>query len=503
VTSAVASEPRAGPDGPSDLALPFIVNSVASVLALIAGLAVSFVAARYLGPAGFGLLGLVQWTRVTGAMLLDVGISSATTRFTAELIAHGRGPISVQLGRTFFWTQSAIGFAAAVTLLLVAPTLAGLLGQPALATYLRIAAITLGLTLINGVLSARLVGQRQFGFKALVDSGTAIASLAGVLLVVVNDWGLAGLVWAEAAIAALQFGALCWTSRDLIATPVFAIPLAMGRRIRRYAMGVFIVTAFDAVIWQRSEVLFLAIFQGADAVGYFTIAYGLSVTVMTLLPHSLGVVLFPSLSERYGLNDRRGLQHLYRVSMLQIAIMTLPLCVGGVVLARDLVRVLYGSQFDPAVDAVRVLFIGATIGALATPGSGLFLALDRAGRRGALAVPVIALNILLAVVLIPSLGVLGAALAKTLTQVVHVSIDATYLAVREGFTIAWSGLGRVACASLAPGLVAFVLSRSLEGFPGLVIEILAGGVAYAAALVFLRAIPREDLDRILSAVRAR
>ena len=50
----------------------------------------SFVAARYLGPAAFGLLGLVQWTRVTGAMLLDVGISSATTKFTAELVAHRR-----------------------------------------------------------------------------------------------------------------------------------------------------------------------------------------------------------------------------------------------------------------------------------------------------------------------------------------------------------------------------------------------------------------------------
>lgn len=502
MVSAFTDKVRTQAQRPRGLALPFILNSGASLLVLLAGLSVSFLAARYLGPAGFGILGLVQWTRVTCAMLLDIGVSSATTKFTSELIADHRHKSVVEVGRAFFWIQSGVGVVSAIGLVVLAPLIANLLGQPDLVIYLPIAAVTVGLMLINGVLAARLVGSRRFGLKAVLDGSSAVLSLVGVVAVLSRDWGIGGLVWTEAAVAAVQFVAQCWISREVVlSVPGIKIPASMQKRIRRYALGVFMVTAFDAVIWQRSEVLFIALFRGADEIGYFTIAYGFAVTVTTLLPHSLGVVLFPSLSERQGLKDRTGLQHLYRTSTRHIAFMTFPLCVGGVVLAPDIIIVLYGSQFEPAASALRVLFLGAAVGALATPGSGLFLAVDRAGTRSALAVPIIAVNLVLAVVLVPMFGAVGAAAAKSLTQLIHVSVDASYLAMRERFALDWSGLGRIAMASLAPGLVAFVLSSFMHGVLGLAIEVLAGGLAYVVALIILRAVPEDDLKQIASATR--
>jgi O-antigen/teichoic acid export membrane protein len=113
-------------------------------------------------------------------------------------------------------------------------------------------------------------------------------------------------------------------------------------------------------------------------------------------------------------------------------------------------------------------------------------------RQGVLAAVV---DLLLALLLIPLAGALGAALASLGAQAVG-----SVLAIRAAVRIAGAGvplgaLVRITAAALAMGAVAAVPVWTLGAAPGLVAAVLLGAATYPLALRVVRALSVEDLER--------
>lgn len=472
-----------------------------TVVVLLANLLASILVARYLGPDLFGVYALIVWVRVTSAMLLDVGFSSAITKFVAELSGARYRAEAESLARMLIVGQIAVAAFGAIMLWLVAAPLATALNQPEAAPLIPLAIAALGFNVVGGAFLGRLAGLQRFMLKAALETIGAVATIVGTVAVIAIGGGIREFLWLDIAVAALV--ALLTITRSQM-RPLGGGPLdrQLLGRVARFCFGIFLVTSFDAILWQRSETFVLGRVNGVDQVAYFGAAYFLAVLPVTLVPHALGATLAPFLSHRLGTSGVGAVRQSYMISTKYSALVALPICFLGAGLAEAVIRATYGNAYAAAAPALRLLLIGAAAGALATPGTSLFLALGIPARRAFWGLPLAGVDLLLTVLLVPALGSTGAAFAKCVSQLSHVSIEAQYLRRKQHVTFPLGSLIRIAIASGAAGLVAYVVSSTLPVVEGLILGGLVGIIVYGLGLILLSAFDSVDFDVMLEILQA-
>lgn len=168
------------------------------------------------------------------------------------------------------------------------------------------------------------------------------------------------------------------------------------------------------------DTLFLGFLRGAGSVGIYNAAYKPVVAVLAI-PLTCFSGLFPSLS-RFHSEDHELFRRLTGESVQVSAAAAVPVAVGGALLAKHVVELLFGA---PYADAAPVLSILAWSAALVVLRSGYRRALqaaDEAATDLRCAGAATALNLVLNLALIPAFGLFGAAWATVAAEVVWLGL---------------------------------------------------------------------------------
>jgi O-antigen/teichoic acid export membrane protein len=249
------------------------------------------------------------------------------------------------------------------------------------------------------------------------------------------------------------------------------------------------------VVWQRTEVAFLQVLAPTAEVAFYALAFGVAAQV-SRIPYQLSVVLFPSFPALVGSGRVAELAALHATAMRYFVLLGAPLAVGLAVTGPSLIRLLYGPAYDPAAAVLVVFALGSLVAFAAGASPAVLHATkrqDRLLRQGLLAA---AVDLLLALLLVPVAGALGAALASVVAQALG-SLLAIRAAVRlAGAVVPAAALVRITVAAFAMGIAAGMAALVLGGAAGLVAAVLVGAAAYPLALRTLHALAAEDLDRV-------
>jgi O-antigen/teichoic acid export membrane protein len=168
----------------------------------------------------------------------------------------------------------------------------------------------------------------------------------------------------------------------------------------------------------------------------------------------------------------------------------LPLALSVSLFAAEIAVPLFGPGFAPTADALRILIWYALVSMIANVFAQALMVQNRQRSLLGIRAAGLAGNIALNLVLIPRLGVAGAALASlTAESVVLVALLAIF---RENGWEPARTLPRVA-RTLAAGVLAALVALALRP-AGLVIGIGGGLAAYGAGVWLLRALAADDLD---------
>jgi len=251
--------------------------------------------------------------------------------------------------------------------------------------------------------------------------------------------------------------------------------------------------------------------------------------LLLMLPHgvlalSLSTVAFPSLAALYGRGDRDGFARLLDRTMRPLLFLSIPASVGLVMIGRAVITVIFeGGRFtSQSTDIVAGAFFWFALGLV---GYGLteivtrvFYAMKDTRTPVITTVLTILLNIILARLLMDSLGVEGLAISLTVTTAAEAIIMLAFLRQRSGkvFSEGFFGwLVRVCIAAAIMGVVIGVsrpwLNDVLESETSLIIHIVYFGmctglyvVTFAWAAWVLR-VPELMMivDRVLGMVPAR
>lgn len=162
------------------------------VAAVSAGnLAVAILCARLLGVDDFGALAIIKSTVYMLATVAGLGLGGTATKYIAEL----KGAAPLRLERVLGLCQVVAGVVSglfAAALLALAPEIAaGQLQAPQLAPHLRLAAVYVFFTTLNGYQVGAMIGFEAFRSMAVLNVLQTVLSLAGTALLT-WWWGLWG-----------------------------------------------------------------------------------------------------------------------------------------------------------------------------------------------------------------------------------------------------------------------------------------------------------------------
>ena len=374
-------------------------------------------AARILGKAVFGELGMIQSTVGMFGTFAGFGLGVTATKHIAEFRHSDPERAGRILGLSGL-TALATGGTMAIGLFAFAPWLAEhTLIAPHLAGALRIGVLILFLNALNGAQTGALAGFEAFKTIAYVNLLGGLLSfpifLSGVYL-----GGLTGAVWAlsinlcfswllnhlalrkEARHFNVPFTfSNCFQELSILWR--FSLPAVLG-----YAMVGPVNWVCSAMLVNQPE--------GYGEMGVFN-ACDQWYTMLMFLPSLLSQVVLPVLSERLGQRDTIKSRKTLVLTIKASALITLPLVLLASI-ASPYIMGLYGEGFRRGWPTLVVVLFAAGLQAVITPvGSSIAAAgkvwVSFTWNMGW------AITFILATVLLIHFGSLGLATAKTLSYV--------------------------------------------------------------------------------------
>ncbi len=379
----------------------------------IASFLVSVVIARTLHPTEAGIYFYLVWLIGTLSLIINLGLPNTLTRFISEAQSRSdRTLLQTLLSRASVFT---IGWGVLVSLIVLglAPVLPL---QESARPYLWIiplASISLALSTTFGSVVLGLQKIKYLALAALVSQPLLVISLY-FLAQVAN---LTGLILVTGASYLVTAFILYWSFRTDMSWPTKAWD-ETKRRFISYAKTVSAITFIDAIVWQRSEVLFLGVLSGSEAVAYYAVAFGLAATAMKLVPGAFSGILMPAITETYLTEETWVLRRRFWRSTGLLLALVIPMVVAGYFLAPLVIPLLYGHNYQPVIDVFRIVLLGGGFGAVASVAATVFYGTERPNFILKFGVMVALINIGLDFFLINQYGLVGAAWANTISQAV-------------------------------------------------------------------------------------
>jgi O-antigen/teichoic acid export membrane protein len=390
---------------------PGIVDTGAALAATIgnAFLAVptSILIARTLGPEGKGAVTLVLLIVAQTSMALSLGVEVSFVHYAGRRVWPVRELSSAAIGLGVLLGLLASG---CVVLLMSTVFESRLPDDVIVWAYMLVAAVPPGLVGAN--LSALMRAQGRLVEVHLLTLAVAIMSLMAAGLVAAMGWGagqLLGLTALIGVLSAVALGALAF--RYGILPPSGPLHFRRERQLVLYGLKGHVGDVLQ-VINYRLDALLLAVFLSLRDVGIYSVSVT-AAEILWILPNALASFILQRSATREAGQATALTAAALRMNSGLLALGALALgLVGG-----SLIRLLFGTAFASAATAMVLLLPG--VWAL---GLWKIIVHDLAGRgyptvRSVSAAIAAILTIILALALIPPLGIAGAALATTVAYI--------------------------------------------------------------------------------------
>jgi O-antigen/teichoic acid export membrane protein len=418
-------------------------------------LATSIIVARAAGPEGKGALDLTLATALLLSTLFGLSLNSGITYVVARRAAMPRRLLVRLLG---FVVAQGIGTAALLTAISQTSLSEALLAHNVGADLIVPISVLVMLLSLTGYFRAVLVGWQRFisaNWRDLAGRLTTLAIIVAVVLLASS---------AGRATSALE---LVWASVAGAATVALILLVAIVPGLRREPVATanargsgvveairFALPAYSGNLAQflnyRLDLFLVGLFLGIRGVGLYALAVSLC-QLLWILSNSAAAVLFPRVSSVIEQPE------VVAAESAQICRVVFGLTVVGgagmAIVATVLLPLVYGQAFQPSVEPLLWLLPGIVAFSVTNVLASFMAGVGRPGLNAAVSILGVAVTVPLDLVLIPRLGITGAALASTISY--SISTFAT-LAV-------FSRLGRIPLGAAviprrsdAQALVAFV-----------------------------------------------
>ena len=435
---------------PGDVTVQLGRSATGSILLRVANaalaLATSVLLARLLGPEGYGIYAFAFSLVGLLSLPAQAGLPTLLVREVARYEVDGRWGLMVGLLRR---SNQAV---ALVTLIIATGAVAFMSltgvrpGSPSGATFIAALAL-LPLMALGNLRGAALRGLRKVVEGQLPEfllRPGLFAALLGLALVTRHRRSLSGLeltppvamaLHAAAALVAYLIG--IWLLRRGMPKPAKAAAPEFDMPVWLHSVAPLTLLAGMQLVSNQMDIVLLGVLKPASEVGIYRVAWQVSLPVMFALT-AVNLVAGPHFARAYHAGARDQLQRLATWSARVAVAAALPTAAVLILFGRPLLAYVFGDEFAAGGTALALLCVGQLCNAVA--GSvGTVLNMTGHERDTVIGVGIAAAtNLVLNLILIPLLGIEGAALATMTSMIVWNGILFTRVRRKLGIvTTAW------------------------------------------------------------------
>ncbi|SFR57830.1 lipopolysaccharide biosynthesis protein [Halogeometricum limi] len=439
------------------------------------------VLATVLPPSEFGLLGIALLVVAIFERLSDLGLDAA-------LVQRAEDDVDDYLDTAL--AMRAVRGAALLALgLAVAPLAADFFGDSRLTDVIRVLALS---PFLFGLQNPGMVYlQKELDFRrkavyrmtgAVVDTAVAVGYTFVVAPLLLNR---------DPTVWALVFGVVAGNLTRVLVSyvvhdyrPGLGVDVARARELVTYGKW---MTGLNALVFLVTEGddIFVGWALGSTAVGFYQMAYRFSNAPATEITHVVSDVVFPTYSKLQ--NDAARLREAYFRTLQLTTFVAFPVAVGVAAIAPTFVLTVFGPEWEPAIDVMRVLAVFGLLRSLGATTGPLFQAVGRPDLGTKVQFGKLVVLAALVVPLTDAYGLVGTALAVVGASVCFSEPVSAYLAVDivDGrFRTLARVVGYPAVASALMAAVVVSLQAQVGvGVLGLAFLVASGVVTYAAVVL--------------------
>ncbi|THV28634.1 polysaccharide biosynthesis C-terminal domain-containing protein [Glycomyces paridis] len=459
-----------------------LANLVGAAVSGIGGLAVTWLAAVALSPAEAGAFFAATSVFLLAGSIARLGTPTGLVYWVARLHRNGRDGAIGSVLRLGLWPAAAASMATALVLLLVAPMFA----RPDL---VRLIALFLPASVAMEALLAATRGYRLMGPSVLIDKlGRTVAQLVGLGVIALAGTATAlhiTFAWVLPYLPAAFAAAWYLHRRYRASRPEAGFPDRVSARAfwgftaPRAAAGV------AQLGLQRLDIIMVAALAGLGPAAVYTVATRF-VIVGQMASGAVGQSVQPRAAAAMAVGDPGAARPLYQASTAWIVSLTWPVYLGVGLLADWYLR-LFGGEY--ATDEARMVVWILVPAMMFSSACGVVDSmLSMAGKTSWQLIDVLislVVNVGLNLALIPTMGVVGAAIAWSAAVLVNNLVPLAQLWRTYGLH-PFGALTRRALLAAGLGFGAVPLAAAPLGPLWTSAALAAAGLAWAVALLRYR-----------------
>lgn len=364
---------------------------------LVLQLAGTILIARALGPTGRGELAVAMGIQLVLQQVGTFGLVSANPYFVAR-----DETLTARVATNSLWFALALAgplVLAGVALKLLVPSAVQGVGW----TELLVVLAAIPGALAASFLQSILLGEGRIRAYNGIEMGHGIVVLIGLLLVLV----LGGDVLAVLLLYTVLYYVTTGVTIVLLLRHgrVLTRPdITLARRMIGYAFRLYVATLL-AFLVIRVDILMVNGYLGSEEAGYYSLVAGIAASLQ-MIPLTIGLNLFPRVAE--GSGDELTAQ-VFRLTSLAFG----AVCLLSAATASILIPAFFGREFEDSIALYYWLAPGIFFVGMLTVLSHHFA--GRGFPREAMLVWFIglALNVVMNVVLLPTIGTVGASISSS------------------------------------------------------------------------------------------
>ena len=472
----------------SKIAYNTIIQVVGKIVSTVLGLISLAMMARYLGQSGFGSYTTIITFVSLFAIIADLGLTLVTVQMISRPGADENNILNNLFGLRLVSIIFFLGLAPIVSFFLPYPI------------YVKTGILIAALSFLFPALNQVLIGLFQ---KKLRMDKAVIAETAGRILLVGGIWlsisfkgGLNGILWASVCSAALNFLISYFlANKYLLLKPTFNWLLWKEIAKKSWPLAVTIVLN---LLYLKTDTLILSLIKSPGEVGLYGAAYRI-IDVLTTLPFMFAGIILPVLTTSWFEEKKEYFALVLQKSFDLMAIFSIPIIAGTLVLAKPLIVLVAGNDFADSGLILKILIFALAAIFLGCMFAHAVIAINQQRKMIASYIFVSLSSVILYLIFIPRFSYYGAA-AVTIYSELSIAILSAYIVWRyTKFIPNFKIVTKAIIASFIMWLVLYLVPNILYyNWFGL---ILGGGLAiiiYFFSLYLIKGITENDLKILLN-----
>ena len=472
----------------SKIAYNTIIQLVGKVVSTILGLISLAMMTRYLGQAGFGSYTTIINFVSFFAIIADLGL----TLVTVQMISQPGTDEEKVLNNLF-----GLRLVSIILFLSLAPIVSIVLPYT---MDVKIGIIIAAISFLFPALSQVLIGLFQKKLRmdksVIAETVSRIILVVGIYLSIKSGYGLNGILWATVISAGFNFLiSYLLAIKYHTLKPTFDFSLWKEIIKKSWPLAVTIVLN---LLYLKTDTLVLSLIKTPGEVGLYGAAYRI-IDVLTTLPFMFAGIILPILTASWFEERKEYFAAVLQKSFDLMAIFSIPIIAGTLVLARPLIVLVSGDDFAGSGLILKILIFALAAIFLGCMFAHAVIAI---GRQKEMIGPYIFVGIssvVLYLIFIPNFSYFGAA-AVTIYSEVVIAFFSAYIVWRyTKFIPSFKIVTKTIIASTIMGLgLYFVPNTFYYSWLGLITGGVSAVLIYVISLYLLKGITQADLKILLN-----